>query len=267
MTKISRDVPAHEGMTVADRLKMARIEASMTRKAVFEGTGISTSTLEKYESGHMDPNTTRLQAICDYLGVSVDWVLNGGDTPLAAATEKTAEMQATANVAETFSETFAAGPPRHAATAFQANDNAPVDRVDRMLGEMDDMRADVFFGFQRQAMATAEDIRAALKYFEPSELLVLADERGLHQDESCLDEFGIQDLFTEDLNEGQMYCGNIEERILDTAILGSDLFGIEREPLVALAEELRDDHDLEPPAWGGLSWGDHKDFGANRYFW
>jgi hypothetical protein len=62
------------------------------------------------------------------------------------------------------------------------------------------------------------------------------------------------------LEKGQSFCANIEERVLDTAILGVDLYNIEREPLVKLADELQEEHDIEEPAWGGFSWGEHNDF-------
>jgi transcriptional regulator with XRE-family HTH domain len=265
MTKTSRDIPKHEGMSVADRLKAARQDANLTRRALSEVTGIPSSTVEKYERGDMDPNTTRLKTICNQLGVSVDWVLNGDEAPHIAATPEPAETQASANVAEPFAETFVEAPPQHEKMAAPVNENDkinPMKHVRVLLDLLDDMRGHRFDGLQRQAMALENDIRVALKYLEPDELLALADERGLHQDESCLDTSGILDLFTESLDKGQIYCGNIEERILDTAILGVDLFSIEREPLVKLADKLREDHDIEAPVQVIVfsSWGDHKDF-------
>lgn len=260
MTKVTRDVPVHEGMTVADRLKAARTEAGFTRKALAEGTGIPASTLEKYERGDMDPNTTRLQTICDYLGVSVNRVLNGDDAPQVAATKETVETRASANVAESFAESDPEATAVHAETHSTGSDHDPIERVRVMLSEMDIMRAQIFHGSQRKAMALENEIRAALKYFDPDDLMILAVEQGLYQDQQCLDASGIHDLFADDLEKGQSFCANIEERVLDTAILGVDLYNIEREPLVKLADELQEEHDIEEPAWGGFSWGEHNDF-------
>ncbi len=260
MTKILRDVPIHEGMTVADRLKAARKDANKTRKAVFESTGIPASTLEKYETGNMDPNTTRLQAICDFLGVSVGWVLNGHDTLSVAATEKPAETQVSANVAETSTETFTESTPEHSKIGPPTNENDPMGHIQEVLSSLDTMRAYGFVGYQRQAIALEEYIRTALKSIEPKELTTLALEQGLFQDESFPKASDIHDLFAEGLDEGQASCGCIEERILDTVILGVDLFKIDRGPLVELADKLQEVHDIAAPAWGGFSWGDHKDF-------
>jgi len=260
MTKMTRDIPNHEGMTVADRLKVARQDANVTRKAVADGTGIPSSTVEKYERGDMDPNTARLKTLCDFYGVSFDWVLNGDGAPSIATTPKPSETMASACISETFAKTFAESAPQQSETVSSANENDPMEHVRGLLDDMDDMRAHGFDGMQRQAIALADEVRVALKYLEPGELLAMAYERGLYKGESCLDVSGILNLFAEDLDEGQAYCGIIEERILDTVILGVDLYGIEREPLVELADELKEDHDIEEPAWAGFSWGQHKDF-------
>jgi len=273
MTKMTRDIPSTEGMTVADRLKAARQDAELTRKALADATGIPASTLEKYERGDMDPNTTRLQTLCDHLGVSVNWVLNGADDleasenakpvretqPSAKVMEtmKTAETQPSAKILETSTETFSQGKPGGTETASPANETDPMDHIRGMLADLDDMRAHEFEGVQRGAMALIEDIHAALKYLEPSELLKMAFERNLHESD-CETADSIIHLFRDDTDKAQTLCGNIEERIIDTAILGVDLHTLDSKGLIDIAKELSEEHGFDTPKF--FSWGKHEDF-------
>jgi len=266
MTKSTRDIPNHEGMTVADRIKAARQDAEFTRKALADTTGIPASTLEKYERGDMDPNTTRLQTMCDHLGVSVNWVLNGDDayevsesvkpvreiqsSTKVAETTKTAETQSSANVAVTSTEV-----PQ---IASQANENDPLEHARWMLSDLDDMGGDDFNGTQRGAMALVNEIQVTLKHLEPDDLLFLTKEHDLHQDEENLDTSGILELFANDHDEGEAYCESITDRILDTCILGIDLFRIERGPLVDIANAMEEEHGIESTKFFG--WGKHSDF-------
>lgn len=259
MTKILRDVPQHEGMTVADRLKKARQDADKTRKAVFDGTGIPVSTLEKYESGNMDPNTTRLQAICDFLGVSVNSILTGDDTPHVTATEETAQTKVSAIISETSTKAIAEDVPGHSENGSQAMDSNHMELVRGMLAVMEGFRTRGFGGFQRQVMALENEIRGALKFFDPNDLTMLAFEQGLYEDENYLDASIIQSLFTEDLDKGQSYCGNIEERIIDTVIFGIDFFSLEIAPLHAVANDVPDNIDLEKPDEWTWGWSDEHD--------
>ncbi len=245
MTKISRDIPMHEGRTIADRLKAARLDANLTRKALSEATGIPASTIDKYERGDMDPNTTRLKTICDRLGVSVDRVINDDGAPRVSETSETAETQVSANVAETFTETVSETSPL-----------STVDEVSALLEEIDGLRSDNFEAGRRRAMALVNDVTAKLKYLEPGELIQVASGRGLYEGECPTTAF-LDGLFQEKPDEAQEYCGNIEERILDTAILGVDLFTIQEKVLVKVAEQ----HKIES---NGITfwddWGSYQDF-------
>lgn len=257
MTKTIRDIRTHEGMTIADRLKVARQDASLTRKALADATGIPPSSIEKYESGNMDPNTQRLQVLCDFFDVSVYWMLKGDDAPNVSETGKTAETQTSANVSETSTETSSVDAPEGADTASTANENDPAEHIQGMLAELDDMRADGFENIQRGASALIEDILAALKRIEPEELLFIANERELHRCESDTVE-NILDMFRESAIAAQSYCGNIGERIIDTAIFGVDLYTLNSKPLADIAQELSEEHNFKSPKLFG--WGEHSDF-------
>jgi len=257
MTKPTRDIPTHEGMTVADRLKVIRDAAEMTRKEVAEATGIPYSSLEKYERGDMDPNTTRLKVLCEFFDVSYYWMLNGDDTPNVTATEETAETQPSAKVAETSSKASTVDTSEGAEIAFLTEETDPAEHIQGMLTDLDDMRADGFENIQRGATALVEDILTALKRFEPEELLIIANERDLYQCENDTVE-GILDMFRENADKAQSYCGNIGERIIDTAIFGVDLYTLDLKPLVDIARELSEEHDFSSPKFFG--WGKHSDF-------
>jgi len=268
MTKSTRDIPTHEGMTIADRLKAARTDADFTRKALAEATGIPASTIEKYERGDMDPNTTRLQTICEHLDVSINWVLNGEDVQEASAkvteTTESAEPQASANDAETFAEDVLNVNSDIAESSEPANENDQMNSFNGLLTVLDNMRIHEFEGAQRGAIALIEEIRSVLKYCEPEELLALAVERELYQGD-CKTADSILDMFRKSSDEAQAYCGNIEERIIDTAMFGIDLYALDSKALITVANELRKEYGIERPIRGeflgnGASWGEHENF-------
>lgn len=235
MTMKVKDVPEGTEETPAMRLRQAREDKGLTRTELASRTGIPPKSIEKFEYGSQEPSLSRLQALSEALGVTTQWIMGDEDN---------------GDVSEAPSPSSETTP---ALLAEPVNDNDPMQRVRDMLERLDDMRVDEFQGVQRQAMALADDVRAALRYLEPGDLLAVASERGLYQGE-CKDESDILDLFSENVEEAQAYCGNIEERILDTAIIGVDLYAVECEPLIELAEEM----EIESP--GIFGWGDHKDF-------
>lgn len=262
MTKSTRDIPTHEGMTIADRLKVARTDADFTRKALAEATGIPASTIEKYERGEMDPNTTRLQTICEHLDVSVNWVLNGEDTQEASETENPVTgNQSSANVAEPSteapSEALSSGSQNFSETAEPANDNDVLEPIRNILAELDSMRANEFDMVQRGATALIDEVLIGLKYCEPHELLALALERNLFQND-CATVESILDMFRMNAEKAQSYCGSIEERLIDSAIFGVDLYCIERKALVDVADNLSLEHEINSAKMFG--WGGHADF-------
>ncbi len=114
-----------------------------------------------------------------------------------------------------------------------------------IFDELDSMRADSFAGSQRRAMALMDELVRMLRFLEPEELLQVANDRDLFEDE-CEDQSSLLDfilqIFIDDPKEGQKYCGLVEERIVDTAILGVDLYAVEMEPL----EELASEYGVEP---------------------
>ncbi|HEY9080018.1 helix-turn-helix transcriptional regulator [Magnetovibrio sp.] len=218
--------------TAGMRLRKARDDKGLTRSQVFEQTNIPVRSLEKIEGGQQEPSLARVQTLCELYGVAMEWVTNGG----TAKAETSVQPETTS--------------PKIA----PANENDPVETLRGMLADLDDMREHAFENVQRGAMALSADIHDALKYLEPSDLLILAVERGLSEDESHnIDTFF--DLFNDDADKAQAFCGNIEDRIVDTALIGIDLYAMEETKLEALADEL----GVELPGNNFWEWWDAPD--------
>lgn len=244
MTKTIRDVPAHEGATIGDRLKVTRLDAGKTRKALQQDTGISASTLDKYERGDMDPNTTRLKTLCDHLDVSFDWVLNGEEIAESDnAAENGGSVKQTAKGTEHFST------KKH---------DAALGRTIDLLQILDVLRGDNFSCSRRRAEALMEEAKATMKYLEPEELIQVAQQRDLFENMNKEPGF-LENLFVSLPNEAKTYCGNIEERILDTAVLGTDLYRHKIGPLHSIGNNIPDYVACEKPIGLTMSWSDDHD--------
>jgi len=236
MTVKLKDIPDGTEETPAMRLRQAREKKDFTRMMLGSMTGIPQKSIEKFENGSQEPTLSRLKGLSEALGVTAQWVMDGDSTK----GENTVSITASTPGPED-------GP---------ANDNDPMDKVLNLLARLDEMRTNQFEGAQRGALALADETMAALKHIEPRQLLELASDRNLKETD-CKDEgsslsvFDVFDLFTEDHEKGLAYCESIEERILDTAIMGVDIHTIDRDDLVDLANEL----DIEEDADGFLGVG------------
>ncbi len=60
-----------------ERLKNILAERRITPYKLSQGTGISQSTIGRLLKGKTDPNPTTLTAICNYLGISEEWIKTG----------------------------------------------------------------------------------------------------------------------------------------------------------------------------------------------
>lgn len=208
--------------TIGKRLKEARDAAGLSRARLGDITDISPRVIEKIEAGTQEASTTRLRSLCHALEIDPAEFLGTRDKP---------EL------------------PRDPAAPVLPN-MAPLDRASLILEEIDGLRADGFEGATRKAMALAGMAKNAMAYLEPEELNRLARLRGLakHQQVDGLD---IVDLFDHDPRKAHAYCGALEDRIVDTAILGLDLFTLDEEEIEALADELAEMKALESPGFLG----------------
>lgn len=238
--KIETEEPeTGQGKTVACRLRKARQEAGMSRQQLAEATDIPVKSIEKFEYGTMEPSFPRLRVLCKTLGVSRDWIETGEGVP--------------SPVKET-------RPPANDRSGREEPDDAAEETAEEteksLLAEIDDLRANGFESSPRRAMAVADEILTDLKKLEVADLFFLAAYRNLHKGD-CFTHEEITNLFSEDPDKAQGYCGQIEERILDTAILGADLYAITHEALSELADRLTEEgHEID--AEGLFGWKDHE---------
>ncbi|MEQ8284438.1 helix-turn-helix transcriptional regulator [Thalassospira sp.] len=239
MVKQVRDLPENDAIaTMGVKLRNARDELGISRAKVQDETGIPAKTLEHYEAGASEPTLTRLKALCDLYKLPFGEMAGTEEGPKKIAVETPKE-------GETVPEEVPGG----------------MVVVEAMLDELTAFRAVGFDGAQRRAMALVDELTTAMKRLESDELEALAEARGLFEgDRPTAD--GIFGLFVEDIDEAQRFCGLVEERIVDTAILGADLYTIDREALVTVADDIKDEFDIEEPRFLGWSdcWGDYAEF-------
>jgi len=219
-------------MVIAARLREARDKQGLSRARVEALTGISARTIEKLEAGTQEPSATRLRKLCEVLEIDPGEFMGGADRPALI------------------------DPVTTPATAFTNDKEAdPSERAALILESIDAMREDDFENSTRKAMAMAQDAKRVLAGMEPEELVRLARARGLHKNERP-DAGSIADRYETDPCQGHAYCGSVEDRIIDTALLGLDLWGLDIDRLHDLAESLADQDKIPERGLFG-SWGDH----------
>ena len=232
MTMQVKDLPENLNETVATRLRLARDAAGRTRATVTTETGIPAKSIEKFENGHQEPSVSRLVTLCTLYGVSVDHILGQNNDPITPELNAIEQGMAAASD-EGLSKT-----------------NGPA----AILNELDAMRANSFVLSKRRAMALVDELVRQLRFLEPDELLRLAGIRGIYKGE-CQDIETLIDFFFDDPDKGQKYCGLVEERIIDTAVIGVDLYTIE----LASLEHLIEDLAISPEGFDDLfsEWNGH----------
>lgn len=231
------------------RLRNARDKKKLSRRELQDITGISQKVIANYENGTQEQSVFRLRTLADALDVPFDLLIGG---------EMIDEEESIAND----------DAPEYELDDDDFLDHHDAEEIDKavriedainLLQEIDEIRLRGFQLFPRRAASMIDSALEHLRTLEPAEIIEVAKHRELFlgKSDSFLDILGI---FTEDFDKAQKYCGLIEERIVDTAIFGIDLYFIEEEPLIELIEELDIDHPNEfalPILW---SWGDHEFF-------
>ncbi|WP_417452501.1 helix-turn-helix domain-containing protein [Kiloniella sp.] len=241
MVKQMNDLPEiNTEETLAHKLRAARDYTNLSRAKVQAETGISAKSLEKYEDGTSEPPLSRLKTLCELYGLSLHELLGK---------EKTAENQVLRNIPGSIEE-ITEESPKEVTEGMNSF-------VRDALQELDRYRISSFEGHTRKATALSAHLTQIIKYLEVNELLQLAIDRGLFIDD-CPDEEALFGMMETNFESGQSSCSDIEERVVDTAILGIDLHSVERDALVRLADDLSEDFDIDSEVIFG--WGKHKDF-------
>jgi len=237
-----KDIPEGQEATVARRLKEAREAIGLSRSKLAKATGIPMKTIEKYEYGHSEPTLTRLNQIGRELKVDPRWLMDGESASAPPAVSDNDDSPSPPAPART--------PAQTPAKLFDT-----MDMAEAILDRLDELRGDGFEQSPRRVLAFVGDLRGLLKRLEPDELIAVAEARGLYKLD-CPSPANLMDRFMQDSDEAQSACGDVEERIIDTALLGGDLFALELEPLARALDALSKNNDrIARP--GLFGWRNH----------
>ncbi len=66
---------------IADRLVSLQRERNIPKKDIAEAVGLSLMGYYRYERGIREPAASTIIALCDYFGVSADYLLGRSDKP------------------------------------------------------------------------------------------------------------------------------------------------------------------------------------------
>lgn len=65
------------GITVSQRVRNLRLSQNLSRKALEKGSGIASGRIFAIESGKADPDMRELVVLCDFFGVTADYIVKG----------------------------------------------------------------------------------------------------------------------------------------------------------------------------------------------
>lgn len=105
--------------------------------------------------------------------------------------------------------------------------------VEDDLETLDDWRSSGFEGHRRAALALARRAEENMTFLSPDRLLALAESRGCHSPLPACE--AIESALRDDYEAGETLCRDLAQRIVDTALFGCDLIGIELHRLVEIA--------------------------------
>ncbi len=221
-------------------IREARESAGLSRAKLSKHTGIPHKAIEKFEYGTQEPSASRLVVLCRALELPIQELvgMDGENFPAPSAERPVRTVQESAE-------------PQPVAMP----EVDPIDQVGRILDQLDTMRVGDFEGVVRRPLALAEDAARLLCNLEPDELVTTARERDLFR-KALPTAREAEDGFEEKADQAEAQCVEIGNRIVDTAILGRDLFEIDLSALHKLADRLASERNLEePPLFSG--WGEH----------
>lgn len=201
---------------IAERIKQARTDAGMSRKGLSDATGISARTIERIENGEQEVTVQRLKLIASATDKPLEW-LQGADD-VASPTQRGPE-------------------PVNRPTSQRPKAPTPpsVAEVLAVLAEIDTMRGDGFDGMIRRALATVAQAEAMLSFLEPAALVEIATTRGI--DRTALPKpRELQDRLETVHAVGLADCKSVQDRIIDTAVIGADLHEVATKTLEKIAD-------------------------------
>jgi len=221
----TNDDDLNAAKVVGTRFRTARDAAGLSRTDVERRSGVSAKAIEKFEAGVQHPSYLRFGALCSAVGKSVEEILNGSDPEADYDEEPSMRGPIPAIVA---------------------------DPVADLLSELDELRADGFENAQRRGMAIVDQLTHELHFLEPGELISIARKRGVDM-ATCPKALDLQTAIAQNSTKGQEACATVEQRIVDTALVGADLASVDRDALIKVADQLKQQFNLEA---GFFGWGE-----------
>ncbi len=240
MTTQIKDLPENESDTPGARLKTAREDKGLTRKKVAEMTGIPVKSLEKIEYGGMEPNISRLKAICTALDIEPSFILSAGEDETTDVVDNSPVKASDENIEN-----------------IRGHDSM----ANEYLQMLDTLRQTGFENSTRKTEAYFNELKSTLCFLEYGELLELAKVRGIKVEDNISEETDPRETeeFTgiyEDISVSEKPdCEELANRIIDTAVFGVDFYSIELDELSTMAEE----HDLSPDRFIWAGWRGHSE--------
>lgn len=256
MASTKQTVSADDLSTFGARLRAAREEQDLSRPALAKLTDniVTARIIDHLEKGTSEATIQKSELLAKALGVSTDWLSHGkGNGPVA-------KPEASPDMASLDEE--------------EAEDNAQEDTGARhltglldLLEEIEGYRLDGFTAHTRKMPLLIEDAEIAAEYLEPVEIEMIALER-------CAGEVklpeALQQQHTAHLSfrnrtrqarredaERTKYDTALQEvvdRIIDTAVLGLDLYSVDLSVLSTFARK----HDISSPHFFG-GWEHHSE--------
>ncbi len=205
------------------RMRKARDEAGLTRERMAKLTGIPAKSIERYEAGLAEPPASRLKAFCDACDADQFEVMTGEQRMLRDDTVAS-------------SGDYTGNPPRNVPQTI-SEANSPVYGIKALLSDLDGLRQSKFMDASRRGAALVDELHLLMNRLEAGELMALANERGIDP-AKCHDEDQLSSLFQADFDRAQHQCASIQDRIIDTAVLGIDLFDLQDDELRDVVAEM-----------------------------
>lgn len=73
---------------IGQRALNARLNKNIQQKEISQTLGISQATYSRFENGQCDMPLSLVMKLCDYLGVSVSWLINEDNVPRLTDNER-----------------------------------------------------------------------------------------------------------------------------------------------------------------------------------
>jgi transcriptional regulator with XRE-family HTH domain len=215
--------------TLAARLQHARKAANMSRAELARRTGIPAKTIEKVEYGTQELTVSRLQSVCDEIGIDILWLITGeADSTDDDVTDEAMTPQDHPR------------PSGNARQTVQANSTAPLCHLtiaDGFLSELEGMFEQGYEDCPRKALAYYDAAVSTMRFLDPVPLVELAKHRGMRR-RNLPTADTLHNALLADIEAGEALCAAFAQRIADFHFFGEDLHDKDMSALQALAERL-----------------------------